>query len=48
MLVRIAYGEDPDQGLHCLSRPFKQTNSVQNFTTFTVRVYMNGTCGYCA
>ena len=40
MIVRIANREDPDQtadlGLHCSSRPFWQTTSVQNFRTFTV------------
>ena len=38
MLVRIANREDPDQsdpGLHCLSRPFWQVNSVQNFRIST-------------
>ena len=42
-LVRIANREDPVQtafesrlGLHCLSRPFWQATSVQNFRIFTV------------
>ena len=40
MLVRKANREDPDQtaseaiwGLHCLSKPFWQAISVQNFKT---------------
>ena len=39
MLVRIAKSEDPDQtalGLPCLSRPFWQATSVQNFRIFTL------------
>ena len=28
--------EDPDQGLHCLSRPFRQASTVQNFRTFII------------
>ena len=42
MLVRITNREDPDQsdlGLHCLSRPFWQATSVQNFRTFSVALY---------
>ena len=43
MLVRITNRENPDQtaekqsdlGLRCLSRPFWQATSVQNFRTFT-------------
>ena len=46
MHVRIANrdGPDPtasseaDQGLHCLSRHFKQAPSVQNFRTSTVHL----------
>ena len=46
MLVRITNRENPDQtasseedlGLHCLSWPFWQATSVQNFITFTVTV----------
>ena len=44
MLVRIANREDPDQtafsdlGLHCLSRPFKQTASIRNLSTFTATI----------
>ena len=34
-LVRIKNREDPNLGLPCLSRPFHQAISVQNFT-FTV------------
>ena len=41
MLVRIANREDPDQtasdlDLCCLSRPYWQTNGVQNFGTLTI------------
>ena len=36
MLVRLANRKDPDLGMHCLSRPFWQVTSVQNFRTFTV------------
>ena len=39
MLFRISNWEDPDQtdlGLHCLSGPFWQATSVQNFRTFAV------------
>ena len=36
LLVEIAHMEDPDQGLHCLSRPFWQASSVQNFRTFII------------
>ena len=45
MLVIIANREYPDQtasqkqsdlGLHCLSRPFWQVTSFQNFRTFTI------------
>ena len=45
MLVRVANREDPvrlllqkqsDLGLHCLSRPFWQATSVQNFRTLTI------------
>ena len=36
MLVLIANREDPDLGLHCLSMPFWQATSVQNFRTFTL------------
>ena len=36
MLVRMANGEDPDQDLHSLSRPFWQATSVRNFRIFTV------------
>ena len=41
VFVRITNREDPDQAasqkqsyldLHCLSRPFQQTTTVQNFT----------------
>ena len=40
MLVRIANREDPDQeqfdlSICCLSGPFRQAASVQNFKTFT-------------
>ena len=46
MLVKIANRKDPDQtanlGLRCLSRPFKQSISVQNFRTFTV-----DNCDHC-
>ena len=45
ILVSIASRGDPDQtasksdlGLHCLSRPFCQAISVQNFRTFTIHV----------
>ena len=44
MLLRIANRENPDQtassdlGLHCLSSPFWQANSVSNFRTFTVAI----------
>ena len=45
--VRIANREDPDQtaskesdpGLCCLSRPFSQVTSFQNFRTFSLRCY---------
>ena len=36
MLVLIANREDPDLVLHCLSMPFWQATSVQNFSTFTI------------
>ena len=40
MPSRIANREDPDQtatsGLGCLSRPFCQATSVQNFRSFTI------------
>ena len=36
MLVRIANSEDPDLGLPCMSRPFWQATSVENFRAFTV------------
>ena len=36
LLVKIANKEDPDLGLSCLSRPFWEATSVQNFRTFTV------------
>ena len=42
MLVRIVIMGDSDQtsssslGPHCLSRPFYQATSVQNFKTFTI------------
>ena len=36
LLVEIAHMEDPDQGLHCLSKPFGQASSVQNFRTFII------------
>ena len=54
MPVRIANREDPtlfrlflqkqsDLGLHCLSRPFWQATSVQNFrTSSVVRIYFSG------
>ena len=29
-----------DLGLHCLSRPFGQTTSVQNFRTFTANIHV--------
>ena len=42
MLDRTANREDSDQqsglGLLCLSIPFKQARSVQNFRTFTVQL----------
>ena len=45
MLVRIANREDliilqSDLGLRCLSRPFCQATSVQNFRTFTVIIML--------
>ena len=45
MHVRIANRKDPDQkkqsdlGLCCLSRPFRQATSVQNFRTFTIIIF---------
>ena len=36
ILVRIANREDTDLGLSCLSTPFWQATSVQNFRAFTV------------
>ena len=38
ILVGMANREDPDQTalLDCLSRPFWQATSVQNFRTFTI------------
>ena len=40
MLVRIANRDDSGSclGLCCLSRPFWQATSVQNFSTFTVLI----------
>ena len=32
MIVRIAYPEDPDLGMRCLSRAFWQATSIQTFT----------------
>ena len=36
LLIRIAYVEDPDLGLPCLSRHYRQATSVRNFRTFTI------------
>ena len=38
MLVRIANGEDPDLGLHCLFRPFWKVTSLPNSRTLTISV----------
>ena len=35
-LIRLLLQSQSDLGLHCLSRPFCQATSVQNFRTFTV------------
>ena len=36
MLVTTANREDPDLGLHCLSRPFWQDTSIRKFRTFII------------
>ena len=41
MLVPIASREDPDLGLHCLSKPFCQATCVRKFGTFTIHANWN-------
>ena len=36
-LIRLLLQKQSDLGLHCLSIPFWQVTSVQNFRTFTVQ-----------
>ena len=38
---RLLLKKQSDQGLHCLSRPFKQATSVRNFKTFTIALLQN-------
>ena len=40
-LIRVVLEKQSDLGLPCLSRPFWQAASVQNFRTFTIHYYSN-------
>ena len=38
-IVTFQMQKQSDLGLHCLSRPFWQATSVQNYRTFTENIY---------
>ena len=40
-LIRLLLKKQPDLGLPCLSRPFWQATSVQNFKTFRILTISN-------